>query len=147
MPNFALIKDGAFTGRIAAFNSAPTPNPVKGFRWLPYSESDDPSFDEKTEKLSDEKSITVSETEVIAARSVQALSETEKATNIAAARQEAYVEKTKALKSVHADTLSTLGFFIDAIIGEIEAQHSEIKTEELKTLIAMRSAIKDENPK
>ncbi len=73
---FGLLKNGSFTGEVKDFSTKPDPNPVKNLEWRPFRHAPAPGFDPATQKLSPETA-TVFATEIVASRSVVALTPTE----------------------------------------------------------------------
>lgn len=142
---YALTVDGAFNGRVEEFDSPPDPNPSKGFVWLPYVEQADPTFDPATHELTDFQ-FTVSEDSVTRARSVVALSGVEALEGAIARRRSAYHSGTLGLKGIQGDEIAGLGFWVDALVSELEARGA-MQTAEMQALVAMRAAVKAAEPK
>ena len=118
---YALTVDGAFSGRIEEFDSPPDPNPSKGFVWLDYIEAADPAYDPATEKLSDHE-FTVSGATVTRGRAVIGLTQAEQLMGAIARRRSAYHTGTLNLKGLQGDHIDALGFWVDAIVSELEAR-------------------------
>ena len=75
---FGLLKLGVFTGEVKDFSpsDAHDPNPAKGLEWRPFRRSPNPAFNPSTQKLSAEVT-TIFPTEIVASRTVIALTQTE----------------------------------------------------------------------
>ena len=142
---YAQLKDGVFTGRTKDFDEKPDPNPRKGFEWLEYVDSKNPTFNEATQKLGVEQ-FAIGGGKVTRSRPVVDLSAQEKLEHVLRNRREAYRSETMKEKGVAADDVAGLGFWIDAIAEELKAR-GEMQTAEMTTFMKIRDAVKSDNPK
>ncbi|MEQ8226730.1 MAG: hypothetical protein RIA64_01490 [Rhodospirillales bacterium] len=127
---------------------APVLNPKKG-AWYPVQDDRSPVFDPDTHKLGP-VSKELSGGKVIWTRSTVALGASEKLQRVINARAVGYAGGTLDLKGVSGRRDVVLGFWMDAVVAQIEAlasAQSLTLTDEMQALIAVRDRVKENNPK
>jgi hypothetical protein len=127
---------------------APVLNPKKG-AWYPVQDDRNPTFDPETHKLGPVGK-DLSGGKAVWTRNAVALSVPEKLQNVINARATGYAGGTLDLKGVSGGRDVVLGFWMDAVVAQIEAlaQAQNLSlTDEMQDLIAVRDAVKSDNPK
>lgn len=127
---------------------APVLNAKKG-AWYPVQDDRNPTYDPDTHKLGP-VSKELSGGKAIWTRSTVALGASEKLQRVINARAVGYAEGTLSIKGVSGGRDVVLGFWMDAVVAQIEALASAQNlplTDEMQALIAVRDTVKANNPK
>lgn len=117
--------------------------------WVPVQDDRNPAFDPDTHRLGPvEKSLTNGK--AIWTRSKVALDTGEKLQRVIDKRAAGYSQGTLGLKGVSGGRDVVLGFWMDAVVAQIEAiaaAQNLTLTPEMQALAAVRDTVKQNNPK
>ena len=129
---YNLIHNNIPTDKLRDFDTPPDLS-HKNMAWLTFVDNRNPPYNPDTEKLGPiEKIVEVGR--VVWSRSIIPLSPAESVARIIQKRRMGYRVGTMAVKGVDGDEVAGLGFWIDAIAGQLESMGVAL-TPEMQTLM------------
>lgn len=142
MTKYILETKGVLTETIKSFDEKPLPG--EPHVWYEYVRNAPPKFNPATHKLGTYRKTKVAG-RVVNAIDIVALTNQEKKHHVIRQRRKAYASGTMALKGIDDDEITGLGFWVDAIVGQLESM-GVMFTPEMQQLIALRAKVKRDNP-